>query len=116
MHIYDFFQHLPYAFEQVATVFWHRYPNTTAKHVISEDFIEVAVSSFKFFGIFLRKVLRYPIILLILIRFTNLCFPRVYLSTELSGYLISRTFESAYGHTLDMIHMNHLNETRLLVK
>uniref|UniRef100_A0A0R3RY85 PRELI/MSF1 domain-containing protein n=1 Tax=Elaeophora elaphi TaxID=1147741 RepID=A0A0R3RY85_9BILA len=43
MHIYDCFQHLPYAFEQVATVFWHRYPNTTAKHVISEDFIEVAI-------------------------------------------------------------------------
>ncbi|KAM3718194.1 Sorting nexin-14 [Dirofilaria immitis] len=43
MRIYDCFQHLPYAFEQVATVFWHRYPNTTAKHVISEDFIDVAV-------------------------------------------------------------------------
>ncbi|EFO20062.2 hypothetical protein LOAG_08426 [Loa loa] len=43
MHIYDCFQHLPFAFEQVATVFWHRYPNKTAKHVISEDFIEVAV-------------------------------------------------------------------------
>uniref|UniRef100_A0A8R1TIP7 PRELI/MSF1 domain-containing protein n=1 Tax=Onchocerca volvulus TaxID=6282 RepID=A0A8R1TIP7_ONCVO len=43
MRIYDCFQHLPYTFEQVATVFWHRYPNTTAKHVISEDLIEVAV-------------------------------------------------------------------------
>lgn len=50
MRIYDCFQHLPYAFEQVATVFWHRYPNTTAKHVISEDFIEVAVSEFQFLG------------------------------------------------------------------
>lgn len=51
MHIYDCFQHLPYAFEQVATVFWHRYPNTTAKHVISEDFIEVAVSkAIRIFG------------------------------------------------------------------
>ncbi|VDK83484.1 unnamed protein product [Litomosoides sigmodontis] len=43
MRIYDCFQHLPYAFEQVATVFWHRYPNKTAKHVISEDFIEVTI-------------------------------------------------------------------------
>ncbi|KAL3995615.1 PRELI-like family protein [Acanthocheilonema viteae] len=43
MRIYNCFQHLPYAFEQVATVFWHRYPNACAKHVISEDFIEVAV-------------------------------------------------------------------------
>ncbi|VDN03916.1 unnamed protein product [Thelazia callipaeda] len=43
MRIYDCFQHLPYTFEQVATVFWNRYPNTTAKHVISEDLIEVEI-------------------------------------------------------------------------
>lgn len=44
MRVYDCFQYLPYAFEQVSTIFWQRYPNSTSKHVVSEDVIQIEVS------------------------------------------------------------------------
>lgn len=33
-------QDLPYSFEEVASIFWNRYPNSKAQHVISEDVLE----------------------------------------------------------------------------
>ncbi|KAE9411887.1 hypothetical protein Angca_002948, partial [Angiostrongylus cantonensis] len=30
----------PYSFDEVVSVFWDRYPNSFAKHVVSEDVLE----------------------------------------------------------------------------
>ncbi|VDL85239.1 unnamed protein product [Nippostrongylus brasiliensis] len=30
----------PYSFDEVASVFWDRYPNSFAKHIVSEDVLE----------------------------------------------------------------------------